>query len=302
MNLINYIKSLFPSFKKDKVLESCTLTIQGLKEYSLPSYENSEELLKIKGFSSKQMDAFIKEYSKNVAKVDEKSFIGNVKTSIENAITLLEHLQDIAKKDFSETEASLALTYKKSNILRLIQVAEFLSVYSRKLLNYIYVVESADFEGSPSLKEALTKVEIDFVEDNFYNFTIACRTINNANKNFDRAYKDIPEAVITDLSEVTLPETIGNAKLDPFMMNGFINVSVVWNPFYLIAMTISEYQATKFKSTQNEFNMLQLRMLNLEKLHNKEPDAALQKEIVYNQTRLNDLEYKIHKMKEDYNV
>lgn len=302
MNLVNYIKTLIPSFKKDAVLESCELTKQSLSEHTLPAFEQATDHFKNTGFKNKQLLDLVKEYSKNVTKTTDKSFISSIKDNLTDAVNLLETVETTAKNDISTTEASLALTYKKSMLLRLIQTSEFLSVYSRKLLNYIYIVESQEYEYGTSLKNTLSKMEIEFVENNFYNFTIACKVISDANKTFQKSYKEIPEAVISDLSEITLPETLGAHKLDPFLMNGFVDVSVVWNPFYLVGMMVAEWQANNFKKNQNELTMLQLRLFNLQKISSGEPDAALQKEIEHLQDRITNIDYKIHKMKENYNV
>lgn len=303
MKLVAYLKSLFPTFTKNKVLESCSLTQQSIKEYTLPAYLEAAELFKIAGIKAKPLNEFITSYSKDVSKVTDKTFISDISSILEDSLLLLELIEDAAKKDISTTEASLALTYKKATLLRLIQTAEFLSVYSRKLLNYVYIIETnAINPESTSLKDSLNKVEISFVEDNYYDFTRACGVIKAATKGFKKSYEEIPEAVISDLSEVTLPETIGLSKLDPFLMSGFIDASVVWNPFYAVGMLVANWQANNFKKTQNEFNLLQLRLFNLKNTHDKKPDAALEKEINYTQERINDLEYAIHNMKKEYNV
>lgn len=299
MNLTNYIKSLFPTFKKDKVIESCELTKQSIQEHSLPSYQAAVELFKGREFKSKEAKDFSIVYSKNVDKSTGVEMVSSIRDILSNATVLLDHISNISKNEFSQTESSIALTYKKSTYLRTVSAAEFMSIYSRKFLNYIYVLETNKADSSVSVKGSVLAIEIKWLEDNFLSFCEVCRILQTAKDKYDRLVKDIPEATISELTETTFPETVGLSKIDPLRMK---NLSVTWNPFYHIGLAVAAYQVDRYKSSRTEMELLQMRKLNLEKTYANEPDAKLQKEIDYLQTRVDNLNYKIKQFEEENNV
>ncbi len=294
MNLTNYIKGLFKTFKRDSVVDSCTQTGQMIKEHTLPAYEAAAVLFKSNGFKSKEGKDFASIYSK---KVDRNTdMITSVKNILSNTLVLLDHISNVAKNEFSQTEASVVLTYKKSTYLRTISCAEFLSTYSRSLLNYIYSLETDKANGTNITKDSILKIEISYIVDNFLSFCDVCKVLHTDKKDYDRLVSGIPDIVISELTELTLPETLGDKKIDPLMMK---NISVSWNPFYHIGLAIAAYQVDKYKQAKSQSELLQMRKLNLEKINQNEPDARLQKEIEYLQNRVDGLNYKIQKFEEE---
>jgi hypothetical protein len=299
MNLVNYIKSLFPTFKKDKVIDSCNLTKQSIREHALPSYESASELFKSTSFQSKEMKDYVLVYSKTVEKVSGVDLVSSIRDILKNTLVLLDNISELSKNEFSQNEASIALTYKKSTLLRTIQAAEFANIYSRKFLNYVYVLETTQADKSVSLKDSLLPVEVKWLEDNFLNFCLVCSILLTSKDKYNKGIKELPEATITELTETTLPETLGMAKLDPLNMRG---LSIYWNPFYMIALARAQWQAENYKASQAELELLQLRKLNLEKLQQNQPDAKLQKQIDYMQNRVDGLNFKLKQMEEDYDI
>jgi hypothetical protein len=299
MDLTSYIKGLFPTFKKDDVIESCNLTIQGIREHTLPAYVSADSLFNGKPFKSKHMEDFVSAYNKQVERTSGAKLITSIKVTLENSLELLEGVLSASKKEFSSAEASIALTYKKSMYLRTVQCAQFAHIYARKFLNYVYILETAEMDDQTDLKGSLVPIEIKWIEDNFISFCEASRVLKTSKDKYDRFVKEIPEANISELTEMTLPETIGYSKLDPLAMR---NLHVSWNPFYLVGMMVARFQADSYKSAGAELELLQLRKLNLERILAKEPDARIQKELEYMERRVSDLSYKLEQDKKDYAI
>lgn len=301
-SIVDFVKSLLPSFKKDQVLDSCKLTKQSLQEHTLPAYEAADTLFKGRAFASKELEAYSALYSKAVDNVKGTQLITDIKDKLINAVKLLDHVADTCAREFSTTEANLALTFKKATYLRTVQSAEFASTYARKFLNYVYILETKEADKHTTLESnaGMVKVEVKWIEDNFVNFCSSCSILGFATSKYDEYVKRIPEATISDLSESTLGATLPSSKsLDPFLMQG---ISVSRNPFYLIALVRAEYQAKAYNRAKEEVELLQLRKLNLEKLQAKEPDAKIQKQIEYMANRIDGLNYKIAELQKDYDV
>lgn len=295
MNLVDYVKGLFPTFKKTDVIESCNLTKQMLTEHTLKSYSAASVVFKDIGFKSVKNKEFVSIYNKEVERVTDKTFVSSITKILENTIDLLDHISGISKSEFSNTETSAVLTYRKSVYLRTIQAAEFVNGYSKVLLNYIYFLETKELDSSTNSK--LLPVEIKYLEDNYLSFCKACSSLKTNKTEYDRSIKKIPDATISDLTEQTFPSTIGYAELDPMNLRG---IDATWNPFYFIGKLVATHQANVYKESQSTLEILQLRKLNLEKLIGNTPDPKLQKEIEYMQDRIDTLKFKIRDMEEQY--
>lgn len=298
MNLLTYIHDLLPSFKKNKIVESCELIQTSIREHTLPAYVSADSLFDGKKFKSEEARDFATVYEKKIGKSSGSNMIGSIKDGLSNTITLLQHVSSNADQIFSETETNLSLTYTKATCLRLIDAAEFASNYSRKFLNYIFILETANADEHVSVQDSLTPAEIKSIHSGFFDFCIAMFVLLKKVEEIERAIKEIPDTIITTISEKTLPATVGRNKLDPLQL---ANLSVKVNPLYRIGMMVAEYQANKYKAAKSELELLQLRKLNLEMLYQKKPDAKLQKEIEYMESRVTGLNYKISKMEKDYN-
>lgn len=298
MNILNFIKGLLPSFKKDKIVESCELIGNSIREHTLPAYVSAEDLFSGKKFKSEEARDFAAVYEKKVGIVRGAGMMGSIRTGLDNTLVLLQKISSDSNGLFSETETNLSLTYAKATCLRLIDAADFVNDYSRKLLNYIFVLETANADEHVSVKDSISAAEIKKLHEGFFDFCTCMKVLLRDVKDIETVIKNIPDAVVTAVTEKTLPSTIGRDKIDPFMLS---NLSVKINPLYKIGMMVAEYQANKYKSAKAELELLQLRKLNLEKLYEKSPDARLQKEIEYMEDRVSSLNYKVAQMEKDYN-
>lgn len=299
MNLLNYITNLLPNFSRDKLIESCNLTRQGIEDNTLPCYQAAAELFKGKSFKSKEVNDFSKVYSKKAEKVSGVGMLSSIAGVLENASELLEFIADRAKDDFSNTEVSAALTYKKATIVKTVQLAEFVSTYSRKFLNYIYILEITNKDNTVDLKDSIVPAQKEWLETNFYNFADSCKVLLTSRKNFIKALDVIPDSAITRATEEVLPTTAGLSKIDPLNLRG---ISVTYSPFYLLGMVVASYQANKYKASKAELELLQVRLFQMEQTLKGTNDAALEKQVSYMQSRVDDLSFEVAKMEKDYGI
>jgi len=180
----------------------------------------------------------------------------------------------------------------------LLEAGAFLSKYARKFLMYVYVLETSKFEdsGIDKIENCLSPAEITWLENNFANFVLLINSLSVKPDATRKLLAEIPEIVITPENAKTVPAQFGEA-VDPFKM-GFIPVNL--NIIYHIRMRVAEWQAKRYHAAKEELRVLQLRKINLEKLMERKPDAKIQNEIEYAESRINALNYEIEKMEQEY--
>lgn len=294
MRFANYIASLLPSFSKDRVIEDARLTRTEIKEHTAPSYEAAADLMKSWKFKSPQMEKPLGIFDRMVKSSGNDNFVVTIDKGFKVMLENLNHIEDQVSKTYNEEVAGGGLSYLKANLLQFVECIGFVSKFARKFLIYAYICESAMFEeSSESVTTSLSPAEIEWLDANFVSFCTAFNIATNAPSHVERKLSEIPDIAITSENEHTLGSTIGEAKIDPFQMK----LIPIWmNPIYHVGMFFAEWQSNRYKAAKEEVKLLQLRRLNLQKLSDGKPDAAVQKEIAYMESRIQGINFKIAKM------
>lgn len=295
MKIANYLQSLLPSFGKDRVIDDCRLTRTEIKDITHPSFEAALPVFKTWKFKSDT----IKNHSATFDRMVKKAKPGNMVVAIEAAFKpMLENLdaaQDLIAKTYNEDVAGAGLTYLKANLLQFVECIGFVAKYARKFLLYIYICETAEFgaDGGTLLGESLSKAEIQWLESNFVSFCTALNIASGNPAHVRKSIEEVPDILVTSENISTLGATVGESKLDPFQMK----LIPIWmNPIYHVGMFVAEWQADRYKASKEEAKLIELRKLNLIKLTEGKPDAHIQREIAYMETRIQGINYKIAQM------
>lgn len=299
MRILNYIASLLPTFGKDRVIEDISHTKNEIKEFTAPSYESAVGIFSGWKFKSQQVIDKIDTFNRLVKHPSSENMIVNISKSFKNILENLNVVEDLIVKTYGNDIASKSLTYLKAYMLQFIEYSSFVSKYSRKFLIYIYLYETAAVGSEAgSLGESLTPAEIKWLDDNFINFCTCFIAVSGQPQNVIKVINNIPDVFITEDNADTLKQTVGDSKLDPLHFGNVMNLN---NPtVFRLRAFVAEMQADRYKAAKEEYRLLQLRKLNLEKLSQGKPDAGVQKEIEYIETRIQNLNYKIQKMEKDY--
>lgn len=294
MKITAFIASLLPTFGKDSVLEDLRLTHGEYKEFTMPAYATAVPLLKNWKFKSEVVQDQFSRFGRMVRGS------GNPVVVINNGFKdILENIEIVEKaieKTYSEEVAGAGMTYSKSTLLQLAEAFAFVSKFARKWLIYIYIHETMEVPDAEDLSESLTPAEKEWIEANFLNFCTAFGIVSGEGNQMQKRLNDIPDVAVTSENADTLAHTLGETKIDPFQLK----LIPIWmNPIYHIGMFVAEWQADRYKAAKEELRLLQLRKLNLERHSQGKPDAHLQKEIAYTESRIQSLNYKIAKMEKD---
>jgi hypothetical protein len=295
MKIEAYLASLLPTLRKDQILDDCRNTRVELRETTLPAYEVAVPLLGKWKWKSEEMKAHAATFTRLVK---GGNIIAVIEAGLKETVATLALAETYVMKSYNEEVVSVALTYKKANVLQFIEAVAFVSKFARKFINYAFVYETASYEdGETVIKDALTPYEIKWIDDNFVSFCTAFSAVAQAVKTVEDAIESVPEITVKTSNQGALKETLGEKRLDPFKL-GFISAKM--NPFYHVGKWMAEGQVDRYNAAKEELRLVQLRKLNLEKLNERKPDAALQNEIQYSENRVQGLNAKIAKMEAQY--
>lgn len=298
MNFYNFIVSLFPTFKRDDILDAAIGTRKSIMEHSLTAYQSADDIWDKNAFSSKEVKALEKQYKSEVGISARQSMIGDILFALQNSLKVLDYVVQKGKVIYSDNEASAGLTFQKATILRVVSVSDFVNKYSLDLLNYIYVCETKDTAVGKDI-EGISKAEEEMVISQFMDFCVAIRVLKVNMESLEKALAELPDATVSDMTEKTFISTMGAKKIDPLNLRGF---SVRKNPFFIFGMLEAEKQEKKYKAKKEMLELIQLRLLNLQKIRDKKQDASLDKEIEYYQSRVTGLNHEIEKMNKEYGL
>ena len=298
MNFYNFVKSLFPTFKRDALIDSVIEIRKSVMEHSVQAYRSADQAWGSTAFVSKQAKAMEKTYRLEVGLTGRQSMITSIYLALENTLKVLDLIVEKGKVIYSDNEASMGLTFQKATILRIVTVADFANKYSLDLLNYIYTVEAQATKGGEGIED-ISKAEEEQLVSQFQDFCLSINVLKVDMGSLEKALAELPDAVVSEMTERTFISTIGSKKLDPFQVRNF---SVRKNPFYVFGMMIAERQEKKYKVKKETVELLQLRLLHLQKLRDKTQDASLDKEINYYQNRVTSLNHELEKLNKDYGL
>lgn len=294
----NFIVSLFPTFKRDDVLDAAIGTRKSMMEHSLVAYTAAADVLGKTPFISKQAKDIEKQYRSNVGIPARQSMITDILLALQNSLRVLDYVVQKGKAIYGENEASAGLTFQKATILRVVTVSDFVNKYSMDLLNYIYACEAQDTKGGEGTA-GVSKAEEALILAQFADFCTGIAVLKVNMDSLEKALSELPDATVSELTEKTFISTVGAKKIDPLGMRNF---SVRDNPFYIFGMMTAEKQEKKYKAKKEMLELVQLRLLNLQKLRDKKKDASLDKEIEYYQSRVTGLNHEIEKMNKEYGL
>lgn len=307
MKPLDFAVSLLTGFSKNRVITDARNTHEELKEITAPAYEHALKIFGRRKLVSPQLirlqDGFDAAHPRPA-----ENMIVSIEKGMKEIVKNVKELEDVVQKTFNEEIAGTALSYRKANLLQLLEAYSFVSRYARKLLNFAYIAETAALEakaeGQPvdtevaKIGEEILPADLDWLKQNMGYFAQLFLVCSGQSKHKDvvKAIEEIPDVEIVSGNHETLAATLGPDKIDPFRM-GFIPVWL--NPFYHIGMAITEWQVARYNAAEEELRMLQLRKLKLEKRLEGKSDAKLEQQLSYMTKRVNDLEYKLIKMRGD---
>lgn len=293
MKITQYLRSIGNLFGKGTVLEDLRLTRTIFNDMK-PHLQGAEKAMA--RFKTKEMNAINAAYGTAVRGASGKSIFGHIAANMNNITATIDTLEAIVAGEFDERIAAQGLDYRRANVLQLTDALVFCSRFTFKLLSHALKLECAAARADKKMVEVETNevmaFEESFIKEGLNPFCRAMAVFTmDAKQNADRL-SEIPEILATDANYNQLRGTIGEIKLDPFGMGA---TNFRYNPFRAIGMARVEIKAARAREAEVELQMAQLRLMQLERTRQGKEDPALEREIRYMQSLIDDLTQELDK-------
>lgn len=293
MKFGEYLKQLLPFFGTDRAVEDARVTRNEISGVAIPSYELAMEVFKTTLKSKRALD-YAGMYKMLVGN-HKNTFVYDISERLKKLLKVLDAIDSELSKGFEAKIVTASMSLHKANVLRVLEGIGFVSKYAVSLLNVIYVEETAAFGKTHQNAPDVTPGELARLDKYFTDF---CQTLLNITSVSmpEQAFKEIPASSLGDMDN--LRGVFGDKKVDPF--NVFTTSNFRGNPIYFARSVIAEWQMDRYKHTQEQKKLLELRLLHLQRRQQNNPDAGLERDIELTSGRVASMAEKLRKQEESF--
>lgn len=291
--IFSFLESLTGNFGRKDVLAEVSRLQDELRDHTLPLTEDLQNGFVDHGLSSqyhREINAALRRHVK---------FHGEAVTLIHESLkridSNLEVIEKEAKRRFPTRTAKLS--YDTANLLQYLQAVGFYLRYYRKMMIRL-IAEEGKRHGAT--KNQWARAEIEWLDEGLMAFARLYPAMAVDSSELTQAIKQLSNA---DLEAAIQPQAIGNEALTSRQTNllqvGFL--APRFNPIFFLGKMRAEAQVKRYQSAQEEAQALQLRLQEMRELKEEgKASPKLQQHIQYTERRIEDLDYRIKKMQEEY--
>ena len=295
-----YLNSLLPTFTKGRMLEDLGCIREELRENTLPPYKSTSETFGRLKFASEWNQKFNAQFTKEINFKYKDNFYTGIYTALQTAYERLDVIESLIQRYYEADDVVRdAMTATRVNLLQILEAISFVTRYARRVLivSMAYEIDAKNADNAPTY--SMSEGEVDWLQSKLRHFLTCLNVVSFAktNEDFATTIDNLPKAVINGSSYDVLLQTQGVGKIDPMKMG---LIPLVLNPIYHVRMAIADWQVSRYKTAQEEKKMLEFRLLKMKLQSQGKADAKLDASIQYTEGRLQELNYKLHKMENEY--
>lgn len=295
MRILDFIKTMLPTFKKRDIISEIEVTLSNLNECTIPVYDNYAREMKTWNFASKEAINLVQTFN-TLVKQRKGNIIVSTAFGLHEASKVAAEMSRSFEKRFQNDVSREGLTYNEAQSLQLSAALGFFERYARRLLSYLVIVETGKFDSGNSML-SLTDGHRKYITNHFTPFCLLLNAFTQGSGAVLAALKSVPELEIIPENDEAVASIQGKDKLDPFRMN-LIGMNL--NPFYVIGMRQAISKVKRYDEAQEERNMLELRLIHLKNVRQGQPSPEIEQEIQYNEDRLSRIQAEIQDFEEEY--
>ena len=195
MSILKFAASLLPRIGRDRIEEDIGLLITELNTVTIPALKLAQDSLG-KGLKSKEGQAIEKQYRAYSRNPEKGSMIDSIRERIEASAKLLGVLQSHVEKGFEKDIFIAGLTLRKATALRLIEITSFASLYTLRLLNYLYIMEANTVGAEHYVTDNMSPGEIKRIKGHVYEFATALNAVGQPTDKAQKTLDTIPEVLV----------------------------------------------------------------------------------------------------------
>lgn len=316
--ITEYIKSLLGMVKKDDVLEDLRITqkkIEYLKNIcstatsGFVSKDKSADavgvvLTKLTSKEYKSVSTDFYRYYKSRARVS-KQLIPDIGVGLKTVDANLGYIETQLEQMLEAAAIKEGITAKKAILIRASEHLSFIADFTTDLVMFLASAEileakkdliksksipSEDIADHESMNLYLSKK----INTNIINYAKLLTIYTMSPDDFKEQLDNIPDVIINDKTSASVMSVYGEKKVDPFataLTSGFSG-----NPIYHYRLIIADWQNQRYQLMKEKKKMLELKVMQLQLLNEKNPDPKLEKEIEYMENRISKMEFALHEM------
>lgn len=299
MNIFEYVKGIKKRFTKVDIgatidtvnAELVNITIPLLADKAAWLVKDDSQVTS--NFYQRDRESIMTDFSKS-GYLRKSNPFDMILKSLRNTVEILAFLKAYFDKSAGEELSSASVTVTESNALQLIDLAAFVSTYTRSWLDVILSAET-NHRNNVNGELNITQAMFVYLGDNRANFGAAISILATPVEKIETMFKAIPEIVIAEVNPKAVTGTLGQDKIDPLRLN---LIQSKWDPIYFIGMIISDYSAARYKAAKEEAAFLELRIARFKKQLEQKDDPHLANIIERRQGQLDAWRGKIKKMED----
>lgn len=299
MSIVNFIKNLLPRLQKSEIEEDLRITLKELSTIAIPMYYTASQTLRLNKVNSEDAKLFEKAFYNTVnLKKKGPNFISDIHACLERMLANLTYLQDVVNNVLEADIIKEGLTAKKAHVVRAVGAISEASFFSIDFLNHILILETNSLSDADSQTQE-PPAQLKYINKKYLSFFKTLSDFGMDPANFKQIFQDIPDVVLTTKNSESVLQVFKPAKIDPFPMiapKGFIG-----NPIYHARLIWSTFAANRYHADKDKKMLLELRLLNLNTVYEKNPNPRLQKEIEYLEGRIAGIDKKIREFENSIN-
>lgn len=295
MNVLQFLRSMLPSFKRNDVSERLRAIRDELVNNTLPPYETAAAELRSATAKSKVFIEFDKAFTKGVSSSFRGNFLEQTQQILKNLQNNFDFIENLVDDNYSQDIVVAGITYKRAQILQYIAIAGFAVDYARRVLLYVLAAEANVKSRTLVDGKERPVPEIKWLEANRSAYFRAMGVMSVKEKELATMFDSIPDITVSDDVENTADATLMRQKVDPLNLN-VIPIGV--NPFHYIGVRWANRQVAKYQRSKEEKRALEFRLEQLKGQRSGEEDPRLERSIAYYEDEVNRLASKIAKMEE----
>lgn len=298
MKLNKYLRSVLTTFRKTDMREDLVGTRAELTKLVLPAYDRafkSAGKRKWKANTGQQLEAHLIKGVKTKLRF-QGNWIAMIQTALLEMEKRLPALEQLVDEHYDEDAGRGAMTVARVNLLQYLEAVSFYTRYSGYILNHVITAELNHGQGRAENEDMIPAV-VDWVDRGLPTF-IHLTNLFLDGHDLVKVIEDLPDAVVTETNALMLEQTRPAEEIDPFRM-GFIPTHL--NPIFHYRMKRANAAAERYKETQAQIQVIELKIYNLEQLDRGKNDAGIQAKIKYlEENRLQPLQKAVMEWEEKY--
>ena len=301
MNIFEYVKKIKKSISKNNVLDDINVTREEMTNTTMDFLNKNigwltknERDLQSQAYR-RDRDDLIRDFGRTGYLRPTNPF-DMVQRSLTNSLEILNWVEGYFTKNLNDDVTAASITIAKSNALQLLDLTALTARYTRAWLELIISAESNALNKLNS-EVSLTQQQIKYLGENRDAFGRAIAILATPIKEIQKVFDAMPEIVIAESNPKAVQATQGDVRVDPLRL---ALVQSKWDPAYLFGMLFTDFQVHRYKMAKEEKEMLELRILRLQRQMEGKEDPKLSDILNKRQGQLDKVRGKIKKMEDEW--